>query len=370
LSELAQADVTASVEIIGTLQRIGPVTPEIIPSLIRKLRREPPSPAPADARPIDFPEGFRRDEVVVAALRALQELARTDNDAVPLLIATLGEADPATEARVLQTLGRIGPLTPAVVPTVTRFLHAANRTVQLSAIRACGTLGAAAAPAVPGLIRLLEAQWAGLTAENSAPASQNGTSRPAVLAETEDAPPAGMRWRSFRPLRESEMLALELVRALARIGPPAREAIPTLARLMLQIKTELRYETALATWRIERSNATAQTVLIEALNVPAPEVPRQLVRHFTTMGVEELPILNTALDHIDEEIRTAAFHVMSALALESEPALLALERVADDPTNPLRERAARTLRSIQLKGASPPGASNRLEEELRLVEPR
>jgi HEAT repeat protein len=361
LSELALADLPSALEIIGTLQRIGPVSPTIIPTLIQKLKDVPRVQQPAGGKPMDSRWPSQSDDLIAAALRALQRLARADNDAVPLLIATLPEADPRVAARIVQTLGFIGPLTPHVIPAVVTSLHADDPRIQLGAIGALGTMGPKSAPAVPDMVRLLEAQRAGLTngpASGSVDEGVERSVRAAVEPVWEDAMPPRMRMRPARALSGPELMALQLVLSLARIGPSAGAAVPTLARLMSEVKSELRYEAALAVWQIERTNAAAKTVLIEGLNIPTPEFPRRLIRYFRSMGMGELPILDAALDHIDEEVRTAAFTVVSTLALEDEPAVLALERIADDSANPLQRRAARALASIQLNAAPGLNAAN------------
>jgi hypothetical protein len=181
----------------------------------------------------------------------------------------------------------------------------------------------------------------------------------------DDPLPPRLRLRPIRPLRNPELIVFQLMQCFGRIGLGAKEAVPALTGLMAEIKSELRYDTALALWQIERTNDAAKTVLIEGLNIPSPDFPRRLVRHFRTMGVNEMPILNAALDHIDEEVRMAAYTVVSALAVDAEPALLALERVAEDTMNPLHRHAARALESIWSKAAQNSGALPPLREAAR-----
>ena len=109
LHALSQASDPLAVEIIGKLGSLGPITPEIIPALIEKLRPiDAPAPAgvasiaesdraqqdadPGAAAPVfgDDTLGLvwaRDGDVISAALRALERLARSDNQAVPMLIA-------------------------------------------------------------------------------------------------------------------------------------------------------------------------------------------------------------------------------------------------------------------------------------------
>src|SRR5262249_856287 len=134
--------------------------------------------------------------------------------------------------------------------------------------------------------------------------------RTAMDPAWEEAMPPRLRMRPVPVLSEAEVILFQLMQSFAKIGPEAREAVPSLSKLMAEIKGDLRYEAALAVWQVDRTNAAAKRVLVEGLNVPSPDFPRRLTRYFKNMGLNELPILSAAMDHIDEEVRMAAFNVV------------------------------------------------------------
>lgn len=172
----------------------------------------------ADGRPLSHWLQLMRDGSIEERSDAVSAIARIGEPAVPHLLRAM-EQYPETVDDVLTTLGSMGPVAHQSVPRLIQLLSievpdhrvsAASALLQVDcqrideslpvlissldpgrrsarlAVTSVGFLGAAGAPAVPALIRLLEAP--------------------------------------------EETLRIGAVTALSRIGPPARSAIPALRK--------------------------------------------------------------------------------------------------------------------------------------------
>lgn len=82
---------------------------------------------------------------------AADSLARIGHDALPVLIAALGDADPVVRINSCKGIARLGEAAQQAVPALTVLLADDNDTVRLHAARALGQIGPAAAPAIPQL---------------------------------------------------------------------------------------------------------------------------------------------------------------------------------------------------------------------------
>jgi HEAT repeat protein len=190
--------------------------------------------------------------VVLAAVRALSELADDGSPAVPMLLRHLTHATSAVRAAAAKALGRIanrdvtcvgplirlltdpvddvrsasaialaqfGPLAGPAVPQLVETWNIGPTAVALPAIHALGRIGPGSATAVPDLALVLGARDGSSVMRSSVAAALGRIAQrpalavPALMAATRD-PDSG--------IRESA------IRALAAFGPDAEPAVPAL----------------------------------------------------------------------------------------------------------------------------------------------
>ena len=87
---------------------------------------------------------------------AADSLGRMGPAAVPPLMQTLDDPNPAVRALACRVLSRIGPEAVIAVPDLIRLLDDKNEQVRREATRALGQIGPAATESIPALVRLLE----------------------------------------------------------------------------------------------------------------------------------------------------------------------------------------------------------------------
>lgn len=168
-------------------------------------------------RRIEACDGSTPDTVVAAHLRALQEQRSGARAAGPALAALLPERSRLYEGRgpneaerlrayLLVTLAEVGPPPEALPYVLADIAHGHRTSLLAAAARAAGALGPSARAAVPYLAVLLGPSF-----------HDDQTSLTAYAPS----------W----PLADPTTVRLEAVRALGRIGPGARAALPTLRAL-------------------------------------------------------------------------------------------------------------------------------------------
>jgi glyceraldehyde-3-phosphate dehydrogenase type I len=119
------------------LGKIGPVTDQVIPALIKALEDS------------DW-------EVRYYAAKALGKIGPVAKDAAPALIKVLEDSDSYVRRYAAEALGKIGPVTDQVIPALVRALKGSDRYVHRYAAEALGKIGPVAKDAAPALIKALE----------------------------------------------------------------------------------------------------------------------------------------------------------------------------------------------------------------------
>jgi len=97
----------------------------------------------------------KRIQKVIARVRASFTKLGAPAQAVPALIAALGDANENVRANAAKALARIGPAAVEAVPTLIAALGDANENVRANAAKALARIGPAAVEAVPALIAAL-----------------------------------------------------------------------------------------------------------------------------------------------------------------------------------------------------------------------
>jgi HEAT repeat protein len=182
-------------------------------------------------------------------------------DAVPTLIAALGDEHYGTRAEAARSLGNLGPVARAAIPALIRALADESGEVRHRALHSLGQLGAA--EAVPNMIA-----WLGdeeYLARATAATSLGLIGPPAVAAV-----PALIEHlqEDFDYVRE------ESARSLGRIGPVAPDrVVPALAAALLNDGDHyVCQEAAIALGRMGLSAVGALPALRQALDDPDGEV--------------------------------------------------------------------------------------------------
>ncbi|HSL81986.1 MAG TPA: SCO family protein, partial [Thermoanaerobaculia bacterium] len=181
------------------------------------LRGEPAEVSPVPEGILAFADGATSEAELTAALRALADRGRGGAGAGPALVALLAENADLYRGRgpreairlracLLATLADVGPPPEALPKVLADLAHGHWPLLQAAAARAAGALGAGGTPAVPYLVDVLQPD----TKDDRVPARLCG----------EEGSPGRTTAR------------LEAVRALARIGPAARSAVPMLEAIV------------------------------------------------------------------------------------------------------------------------------------------
>jgi HEAT repeat protein len=350
ITALKDSDPGFTGAVVEALGRVGPEDPEVVPAVIAAFERGLKSLGASRsevARPrqpfrnVPPPE-FEWRMFCSQSLAALEKLARPDNGVIPALLAGLKDSEAGFDTEILNALGRIGAITPEVVPGIVNVME---QSAIPAAFEALGRIGPSASPAVPHLLRLLQPL-----------AEQPQPEEPAAVSPSPQLPnlapsSASASWHmEFRARMQRRALLARFslpLETLGRIGPAAREALPLLERI-IQVQTNLwRHEALMARWQIDRDTQSALPGLLEGMPQLDREMRLRVVRFFQQMGIAGLTGLIAALRDTDHEVRNNAVRALGDLgpaALESVPHL---EPLLEDPKNSVRFAAETALKRIQ-----------------------
>ncbi len=190
-------------DLVRSLGAIGPGASGAVPALVRILEQG-------------------RDHLLRSnAAKALGKIGPGAADAVPALIRTLSlrHSKYGLRQSAAEALGKIGPGAASAVPHLSRLIGHADKSLRYNAIRALGGIGPAAESAVPQLIEALNGPDEHTASSAALALGEIGATSPAVVEALVDAINDG---------REVTIYAL----VLGKLGRPAENAIPSLARIM------------------------------------------------------------------------------------------------------------------------------------------
>jgi HEAT repeat protein len=216
----------------------------------------------------------RRDDWTGAEVRwraasLLGEVGPEARTAVPALIEALQDGDPHVRTVAATSLAAVAPGDPETVTAFTGLLHGPDRLV---AVRALARCGAAAAPAVPDVIGLLQ-----------------------------DAEP-NVRWNAAR--------------TLGLIGPPARAAVPALVATLKDHEAFVREHAAEALGDLGPAAQDAVPALIGVLKDKDARVRRDAARSLGQIGPAAAPAVPTLRGLLKDEnarVRDAADKALKQL---------------------------------------------------------
>jgi HEAT repeat protein len=270
---------------------------------------------------------LRADPVAAVRAECAQALAHigpSAHEAVPALIAALGDEDEAVRRMAALALGKMGRYAGAAVPALITAFKDKNKAVRRRAVIALGGIGPDARAAVPTLIALLD---------------------DTDLAHGPD----------DAPIRELAIAVLGL------IGPDAKPAVPALLKLERSGNAYVRGLCLMALPKIGAGRETVVPLLVKALKDPGTRANAAYTLARLDPPVKEaVPALLEALRakdiSYDVEARRAKLGVILALGNvgpDARTALPVLRELTSAPDSIVRSFAQRAL--AQVEGASKRG---------------
>jgi HEAT repeat protein len=192
--------------------------------------------------------------VRAAAAEAIGAMGAAGRASVPALFDALGDPSEAVRHATAQALARLGP-TAEDVPRLIAALDSADGYVAAFAAWSLGNLRMQARAAVPALVRALDREDVAVVAAGAlariGPAA--GEAVPSLVAAL-GSPNSGRRWRAAR--------------TLGRIGAPAEGAVPALAAALSDPDAWVRANAAKALGRIGLGARSAAPALQRATGDP------------------------------------------------------------------------------------------------------
>jgi len=267
------------------LGRIGAKAKDAVPALIATLG--------------DSDSGVRE----TAAL-ALGEIGPEAKAAVPALIQALGDEDEGVREGAAIVLGDIGP-EEGVVPVLLQALGDGDSSVREAAVGALGKIALEAQEVLPALLKALQDESLMVRARAAEVLGR-------VETRSEEVVPA-----LARALEDSSEWVREAAAAsLGRIGPAAKAAVPALIQALQDWAPQVRHAAAEALGRIGPEAKAAVPALVQALQDETAGVRRAAARALGEIkpALEEVvPALIQALEDADSSVREAAFKALEAL---------------------------------------------------------
>ncbi len=242
------------------------------------------------------------DGAPAVRLAAVQALARCGRDAVPALLAATRDADAKVRANALAGVALVKPEPKSALATVAKLAKEdPDESVRQSAVRTLAALG-------PGAVGPLTAAL--------------GDREPAVQA-----------------------MALK---ALARVGPEAGKAAPTVRRLAAATDNDTVRGTAIAL--LARLGPDGEPALLELLRERSSAIRLACLQQIGRKGrpsPKALPGLVEALTDPEPEVRILAAHALGLLGTEAKGAVAALLRAVKDPDPRVAAIAAKALAKVK-----------------------
>jgi len=255
--------------------------------------------------------------VRMQVLRILDQIGPAARTAVPFLIEQAPYVESlAEQAALLKTLGRVGAGSPEAVRVLCAALEANVLPDEANLAAAFQALGASAVPELKSLlshddgrVRLAAATFLWKLDKRSR-ASNN-----LVLLELQPGP-VELRNRAAYLLRQRGTAAVpalldaliaweprlrsQAARILGEIGPDAVAAVDGLRKNLKHADVEVRLETALALWRVDRQQGPALEVLTAAAKDADAEVRRRAIAYLGWMESGAQPAVPLLLETLKD----------------------------------------------------------------------
>ncbi len=303
-----------------SLAQIGPDAAAAIPVLLPEYPEEAAALGPKAVVPLTALLEHKYASTRQKAARALGSMGSAAKEAVPALLAALQrQKDGFMRPDIIRALGQMGPAAEAAMPVLVEMLKDPSQGQCWGAVWVLGQIGPSAKPSVPHLVRLMKEddRYANFHKWDTAEAIWRiDPSHPALMPMLL----AGLK--SVDPGQIAEAAQL-----LGKMGPKAKEALPTLV----------------AARSGERDHAfDALTLAIARIDPSHPA------------GV---PSLVADLEHPIEFYRRDAAGALEVIGPPAKSAAPALVQALHDPAWNVRRAAARALCRIDLNAAEQAGVA-------------
>lgn len=267
------------------------------------------------------------------AAGVILEMTPPPKAALPVLLEML-KSDDINRVRVgVMALVGYGPEAAEHTPAVLATLSHENMHVRYATCKTLAAIGPGAKAAVPELLDRLKTDRASVRGHAALALGGIG------VVEDHDVV-AALVEASADP---SDLVRERAIVALGNIGPPARDALPTLRERMNEESTRNHVDLTVTVWRI--SEEAAEPVRVLSTLVDDLNWSLEAIRALGTIGPaanEALPKLVTCLASIDPDVRFEA--VQSLPRIAPTAARTHLQRVAESDTDPeVRAMAKRLL---------------------------
>ncbi len=353
------------VKTIKALEDKGQAARPAVPALLALLKEPDPSKTvhPAVYRAA---ERIGLDEALVPSLladlkspeketaeRGARLLGIVGEPAVGPLLKTLNDPVPAIRLRGAVGLFHLRNIPQKALTPLVERLQDGDEGVQAAAAAVLGKMGRQAAPAVPGLIKALEAKslMAAHALGRIGPAAKDAV--PALRAALADAKTS----RTVKEFKSSDVgkvetreisLAETAADALGGIGADAADAVPDLKKALRDGRPAVRLQSARALGKIGADAADAVSDLAALLgDVKQPKpVPEEAAAALSKIGEAAGPALLTALDDRNKNVRLLAIMALSRVRPLPDKVVGSLAQRLEDDESEVRGWAARALGEI------------------------
>lgn len=300
----------------------------------------PPQEVDAQGQPIKSVEDLIQDlsskeaRVRGEAVAALGRLGPKAKEAIPELLRALADRDANVRLEATLTLAKIGTI---AVPNLRKALESQNAHLRMGAALALGHMGAEAKAAIPELKTALKDEKESVRCHAAQALFRIDPKSAAlvvpVLAAALDSESAYVRQCALG--------------TLSRMGPPAKDAVANLKKLLKSDDTRTRLAAAIAIGHIDPGqDVAAIDILRGALadpNVAMQIEAAQILGAIAAKAKAAVPELGKALRSEDAGLSRAAAVALSHMGRDAVPELV---RAMDAKSNAVRLNAVAALAEI------------------------
>ncbi|MGH7970000.1 MAG: HEAT repeat domain-containing protein, partial [Limisphaerales bacterium] len=279
-----------------------------------------------------------------------------------------GKGWPSTRRTLIRAIGNLRPQTSETLAALFHELRDGDYGAQATAAEVLGEIR----PSSPEIITALKdtllrtsgehmPEWRDLLAltpphlDNAHAAGFKVNPTPEVLMVFRDEMPA-------RPIEHLDTiylpgkgfrgwgLRLRVVRALGRIGAPARELLPALLEDCTSETRLWRFDAALAAWRIGGDCPQVTGVFERGLHVADRELAQLAVTRLSEAAAEfpsAVTLLVSGLQHPDHQVRLQVLRSLPALGTNAVSALPNLLVLIHDRSIRTRDAATKAIQAVQ-----------------------